>query len=108
LAALQAQVATPVGVAPVYNAVSASDTVPNPGGVTVLLVRNGSGASINVTLVGVGRMGHVTVPNQVIAVPAGQDRLISLDAALFNDANGLVTVQFSATATVTMAVINLP
>lgn len=108
MAALSAQVASPVGVAPTYNAVSASDTVPNPSGRTVLLVKNGSGASINVTLVGRGVMGDIVVPNRVIAVPAGQDRLISLDASLYNDASGLVTVQFSATATVTMAVLNLP
>jgi hypothetical protein len=108
MAALLAQVPVPVGLAPVYNAVSASDTVPNLGGKTVLLVKNASGASINVTLVGQGKMGYITVPNQVVAVPAGADRLISLDPALFNDSNGQVTVQTSAQASVTMAVINLP
>lgn len=108
MAALNAQVASPVGVAPTYNAVSASDTVPNSSGRTVLLVRNASAGSINVTLVGRGLMGDITVPNRVIAVPAGADRLISLDASLYNDTDGRVTVQFSAQASVTVAVLNLP
>lgn len=90
------------------NAVSASDTVPNPSGRTVLWVRNASAGSINVTLVGRGFMGDVQVANRVIAVPAGQDRIISLDAALYNDADGRVTVQFSAQASVTMAVLSMP
>lgn len=108
MADLNAQVPTPAGVVPTYNAVSASDTVPNAGGRTVVLVRNASAGAVNVTLVGRGRMGDVVVPDRVIAVAAGQDRLISVDAALYNDSNGRVTINFSAIVSVTMAVIYMP
>ena len=108
MALLSAQVPGPAGAAPTYTAVSASDQVPNSGGRTVVIVRNASGASINVTIVGTGKIEDLTVANRVIAVPAGQDRLISLPAALYNDADGRVTLNFSATASVTIAVLNLP
>lgn len=108
MALLGKQQPTNSGVAPTYNAVSASDTVANSGK-TLLHVKNGSGASINVTLVGRAQLDGVTFPDKVIAVPAGQERMIGpVPSALYNDANGLVTVNFSATATVTMAVWEIP
>lgn len=108
MAALNAQVPTPAGVAPVYNAVSASDTIPNPGGRTILLVRNGGAVALNVTLVGRGAMSDVTVPNRVINIPAGQERLIDPLAGLYNASDSRVTINFDATTSVTMAVIYMP
>lgn len=108
MAALNAQAPSPAGVAPTYNAVSASDTVPNAGSKTILLVRNGGAGAVNVTLVGRGKMADVVVPNRVINIPAGADRLIDPLAGLYNDADGRVTVNFDVIASVTMAVIYLP
>lgn len=90
-------------------AVSASDTIAAADiGVNgaLLNVNNGSGGSINVTLLdpgttGVGNAG-TTVPQ---AVANGADRWFRITPAHVNPATGVATVTYSGTTTVTYKLI---
>jgi len=93
-------------------AVAASDTFANPRGNAFLYVKNASGGSINVTLTAQqtarpadGPFPSMTLANNVVAVGAGVEKLIGPIPAAFNDGNGNVTVGYSATTSVTAAVI---
>lgn len=92
------------GTPPTYAAPAASDTV--QVGAT-LIVKNGSAASINVTLVTPGTVGTGDAyPDKVYAVPAGGERWIPVLADYRDPVTGLAAVTFSATASVTAAAIN--
>lgn len=91
----------------VYSAVSASDTVA-PGGLLFLHVKNASGASINVTAVTPGNLATgAAYPDTVVAVPAAAERLIPLPDLYADPVTGLATITYSATASVTAAVLSL-
>lgn len=81
---------------------------------TELLVVNGGGGSINVTIVAqpasVPVPGYGTVPlaSEVIAVAAGATKRIGpFPAAKFNDASGRVNVTYSGVTSVTVAAVRL-
>jgi hypothetical protein len=83
-------------------------------GRTFLRVKNGGGASINVTIakqaasVNVGGFGALAVADEVIAVAAGAEKDIGpFPAGRFNDANGQVNVSYSGVTTVTVAALRL-
>lgn len=108
MALLTVQNIAKTGLAPVYAAVAASDTFPNIGDErTYLHVKNGSGSPINVTItarktsVKVPGVGQLAIANLVVAVPATSERIIGPFSEAFNDSDGLVTVGYSATTTVT-------
>lgn len=83
------------------------DTFERRQGDCVLVVNNGSGGSINVTIVSRAAPDPgEAAADKVIAVPAGQRFLIGPFPQQFEDANGLVTVNYSATATVTRYVLD--
>lgn len=96
----------PSGVA----AESGGDAIPNPRGNVLIRVNNGGGGSINVTLaVGPnptrpadGTFPAMTLTNQVIAVPAGQSRIIGPVPPAFNDGTGKVQVSYSSVTSVTV------
>lgn len=73
---------------------------------TVLSVRNGGGASINVTLVSTaGAEPGIAPANKVDAVPAGEERDIRIKpSSRFRNANGRCQVTYSAVTSVTVAV----
>lgn len=80
------------------------DWVPTGAYVTV---RNGSGSSINVTLVVPGNDAYGTArPDKVVAVPAGQNWRFGPMPADLSDAthSAMVNVICSATASVTLEV----
>lgn len=114
MATLTVQNIAKTGLNPVYGAVALSDTFLNVGDErNYLHVKNGSGASINVTVVAqktqvkVPGVGQLTIANQIVAVPAGQERIIGPFSEAFNDANGMVVVNYSAITTVTAAALRL-
>lgn len=73
---------------------------------TFLFVKNGSGGSINTTLVSQYGTGDGYVPaDKVIAVGAGAEKLIGPIPQAFKDANGDVNVTYSAVASVTVQVL---
>lgn len=91
------------GNPPNFTAPAASETAEIG---TILIVKNGSASSINVTCVTLDNL--VTgdpYPDKVYAVAAGAERWIPV-LNEYRQANGLATVTFSATASVTVAAIN--
>ena len=109
MALITPQTVAKTGTALTYGAVAASDTfVPDSGGTYVYHVKNGSGASVNVTLTDAGTSpaGNAAV-NPVVAVPAGSDRFILVPASYVNPSTGLVTLAHSATASVTAALVRV-
>lgn len=96
---------TPVlaGTAPTFAAPLASDTA---GIGSILIVKNASGASINVTLETPGTLSTGDAyPDKVYAVPAAGERWIPI-LRDYRQASGVANVTFSATASVTVAAIN--
>jgi hypothetical protein len=73
-----------------------------------LLVKNGSGSSITVTVHIPAAITHdgLVVPNRVVTVPATSDAVIPMVAATYGDpVTGLATFDVSAITTVLCAVI---
>lgn len=97
------------GVAPNYVAAAASMELPNQAP-TILHVKNGSGAAITVT--GTNQTftpdGAQRNPDKVTNVPAGGEVAIRYEPGTYNMGNGSVQLTFSATAGVTVSVIQLP
>lgn len=95
------------GADPALAAASAGGDKVAPSDRGVLLVRNGSAASINVTVDVPGNTKYgLANPDVVVAVPAGADRLIGpFPGDLANPTDGLVALTYSAVATVTVAAI---
>lgn len=91
------------------------DTIPNNRGGAFLRINNGSGASINVTLAagvnknrpGDGVFPPMVLEDQVVAVPAGQARIIGPIPPSFNDGSGNVLLTYSATTSVTVETYQL-
>jgi hypothetical protein len=90
------------GSAPTFTTPLSADTV-EVG--TLLIVKNGSGASINVTFDTPGSLPTGDAyPDKVYAVPAAGERWIPV-LADYRQPGGLANVAFSATASVTAAAI---
>ena len=83
-------------------AVSSSDTISGNYAGGYLVVTNGSGSSINVT---VTDPGHTPLGNTgtqaAVAIANGATKAIKLTSAMVSSATNLITVAFSATTTVT-------
>ena len=91
------------GTAPTFAAPAASETAEIG---TLLIVKNGSASSINVTLVTPDPLPTGDAyPDKVYAIPAGQERWIPV-LTDYRQPTGLATVTFSATTSVTVAAIN--
>src|SRR6266540_2006220 len=77
-------------------------------GAELLVVKNGSVSSINVTLVTQATVEGNAVADPVVAVGAGVTKAIGpFPRYIFGDANGLVQVTYSAVTSVTVKVLKL-
>ncbi|MFC5359454.1 MULTISPECIES: hypothetical protein [Azospirillum] len=117
MATLSVQDTSEVGAALTYsNAAGGGDDFVNASDRIVLHVKNGSASPINVTIAAqtvaasVPGLGIVSKANQVVAVPAGGDRIIGpFPARAFNNpSTSKVSVSYSATTTVTVAAFRVP
>lgn len=115
MAELTLQNIDPTGLNPAYTAVNSSDTMKISTAQRAFLhVKNGSGGSINVTVTAVktsasvAGVGNVTISDEVVAVPAGEDRMIGPFTEAFINTDSEVTIGYSATASVTAAALQLP
>lgn len=107
MALIAHQKPTREGAATTYAAVSASDTT-KCGDHVVAHVKNASAAAVTVTPTVRGRLGGHLAAIAATSVPAGGERFIGpLRGDLFSDVNGEATLAFSATASVTIAVLNI-
>jgi len=100
------------GAAPNLVAVSASDTFQN-NGKALLHVKNGNAAACSVVIASPGSTAPPNAtaftPAVTVSVPAttGERYIGPFDPSRFNDANGIVTVTYSVTPTVTAEVIDV-
>lgn len=94
------------GVSPTYDAVTASDTFLNDGR-TFLVVKNGGGSAIDVTISDVVPCNYGFTHDLVVSVAAGAEEWIGvLPVGRFND-NGYATVTYSDITSVTAAAIKV-
>ena len=102
--------ASMAGVNPAPAAASGGgDSVNNARGNTFLRVNNGGGGSINVTIAAQiatrpadGTFPAMTLANNVVAVPAGQQRIIGPIPPAFNDSGGNAQITYSGVTSVTV------
>jgi hypothetical protein len=108
--ALSVQEIVRTGLDPSYEAANTDgESVANDGR-TFVHVDNASGGSINVTVVHPGTVDGLAVADLVVAVPAGEDRMIGPFPARFNQTGsdaGKLYVDFSAVASVTVAALRV-
>jgi len=77
-------------------------------GAEILVIKNGSVSSINVTLVTQATVDGNAVADPVVAVAAGVTKAIGpFPRYIFGDANGLVQVTYSAVTSLTVKVLRL-
>lgn len=109
MAALAKQLLDQHGTAITFTAAGGSgDTVPCEAG-TLLLVRNGSGAPVNVTVTTPGTDQGLAVDDLVVAVAAGATTAVGPFTDLYaNASDGQAHVGYSATSSVTVACVHLP
>lgn len=115
MAELTLQSIVAAGLEPAYAAVNASDTaILNQAQRNFLHVKNGGGGSINVTITAVKTsarvqgVGVVTIEDLVVAVPAGEERMIGPITEAYLDTDGEVTIGYSGTGSVTAGIFSLP
>lgn len=95
------------GITPTQNAVAASDTFPNDGH-TILIVENGSGDAITVTVVTPGTVDGLAVTDLTATIADGFFEAIGpFPTNIYNNSSGAVTVQYSATTSVTAMVLSI-
>lgn len=109
--ALAAQQIAAAGIVPAYAAANVDGhSFPNDGN-TILHVKNGSAASINVTLQTPQQKSGLDVAENIVAIAAGSEKMIGrLTPETYNRPSGAVDpstvyVDFSAVATVTVALL---
>lgn len=89
-------------LAPTYNAAAAGDKV-HPG--VLLHIKNASGGSVTMTMVTPGTAFGQAIGDKVNTVGAGTDGFVRVPAEGFADTTGLVPLTWSATTSVTFAVL---
>lgn len=104
---LAAQTVKITGTTPTYSAVTSSDTVKYRGENQFLIVKNGSGGSVNVTVVVPGSKYGQANPDVVVAVPASGERWIGPFHNDMADADNIITINYSATTTITHALVQV-
>lgn len=115
MAAVTVQTITDDGVVPSYAAVNSSDTIKVSDEERHFLhVKNGGGGSINVTITAqkttarVPGVGALTIPNLVVAVANGAEKMIGPFTSAYIGDDGNVDVAYSGTTSVTAAAFKLP
>lgn len=96
-------------------AAATGDKAVNPKGRLMLQVANGDASPHTLTIPAVtttraaeGQFPAMTVPDIVVAVPAGATKLIGPIPNAYNDANNKITTNYSATTSMTLAAIEAP
>lgn len=94
------------GLDPTYTAAAAGGDRFAPHERTVLHVKNGSAASINVTVTTPAKRGGLNIADQTVAVPAGGERFIRPAAPEYIRASdGMADLTYSDVTSLTVAVL---
>jgi hypothetical protein len=109
MATLSAQSVAAGGTAITFTAAAAGDKFLNSGNER-LVVKNGSGSPITVTIDSPGTcnfgLANAAAHDLVVSVAAGAEEWLPLlDLATFNDATGFANIVYSSTTTITVAVV---
>lgn len=114
MAAIPVQDLVRDGVEPTFNAASGPGDEFQNDAKTLVYVKNGA-TDVNITfqaqntLTSKPGFGDITLGNQVVTVPANEERAIGyFEAAIFNDINGRVQMSYDDVANVTIAVLKAP
>jgi hypothetical protein len=114
MALLTVATITDSGIVPSLSAVSSSDTFNDDGAArTYVEVNNGGGSPITVTIpaqntsVNVPGVGVLTVADISVSVTNGTRKLIGPFTLAYRNATGLVTINYSATTSVTAQAFKL-
>lgn len=97
------------GVAVTYATASGGGDKVKPGSDVFLLVKNGSGSTVTVTISGVGQTGYgVDNPDKTFTVAAGADKAIPM-LREYGDPNdgGLAAIGWSSATSVTFAALRI-
>lgn len=107
--AITAQKITSAGIAPAYEPANVAGNSYRLVAGRYLHVKNGSGASVTVTVPTPGLVDGLAVADRTVAVPAAGERLIALGTtATYKQAGGVAHVDYSAVTSVTVAVFDTP
>jgi hypothetical protein len=108
MAVIAVQQASPSGVAiSGTSAAEGGDQVPN-NGKTLLVVFNGSGSSINVTITPTNTVAGFTIAPVVVAVAGTSTKYLGpYPATYFNNSSGRLVITYSAVTQVTVSAIQL-
>lgn len=92
------------GAVPTYAAADAANGMQfRNSGRSILHVKNGGAGSINVTIGTPGSADGLALPDKVVAVGAGAEKMISLrQRGIYQQADGLTYVDFSGATSVTV------
>lgn len=109
MATVATQTITQAGLAPAYSPASAGGDSFTPSPSTFLHLKNASAAAVTATFVTPSTFSGLAIADLTVSVPAGADRLIGpMTAEMFRAADdGLADVTWSATASVTFAVLTI-
>lgn len=106
MAVLTVQNVVRAGLEATYAAAAAGgDSFPNDGKDTFAHVKNGSGGSIDVTIETPGTVDGLAIADRVVAVPAGEERMIGpFPTATYSNSVGLT---YSGVTSLTVAAIRV-
>ena len=108
MATLAYQQADVLGAALVMAAADVAGDKVAPSEHGAVLVTNASGVSVTVTVVVPGNTAYeVAAPDFTVVVPAGASRLIGPFGSDLSDTDGLVSLTYSAVASVTIAAVQI-
>lgn len=105
---VNAQQVTKAGVAPVFNAATATDGdgFSNDGN-SIIEAKNASGASVDLTITTPGTVDGNAIADLVVTIPAGATRVIGRLAPAAYNIDGYVWMNWSAVTSVTFAVYRI-
>jgi hypothetical protein len=103
--AITPQQVTAAGLAPAYEPANVDGNSVGQRGHQALHVKNASAAAVTVTLPTPGQVSGLDIADRTVSVPAGGERLISTSSGVLRHGDGTVQVNYSAVASVTVAVL---
>lgn len=96
------------GLTPAYVAASAGGDKVVPGAGSYVHVKNGSGASITVTLVTPGSVDGLAIADRAVAVGAGAEAKIAVPNLYKDPTDGLAALTYSAVTSLTIGSFRAP